>query len=85
MLENTGSAILIIGAIWLHLVYGLHIVWTVFFCVWGLGFWLTIDAEWRNKLRQLETEKKQLEIDLLRAKIEYYKEKVGARKNNEKS
>ena len=74
-IDNVGSAILIIGAIWLHLAYGLHIVWTILICIWGFGFWLTIDREYRDMLREYEIEKKKLELELLRAKIQFYKEK----------
>ena len=79
MLENVGSAILIIGAIWLHLAYGLHIFWTVFICAWGFLFWLTIDESYRKKLKKYEIEKKKLELELLRAKIKFY-ERKGAEK-----
>ena len=79
MLENTGSAILIIGAIWLHLAYGLDIVWTVFICAFGFLFWLTIDSSYREKVNKLEIEKKRLELELLKAKIQFY-ERKGAEK-----
>jgi len=79
MLDNVGSAILIIGTIWLHLAYGLDIVWTIIICAFGTLFWLTIDEEYREKVKKLEIEKKRLELELLKAKIQFY-EKRGAEK-----
>ena len=76
MLENVGSAILIVGAIYLHLVHGLHIVWTIFLCCWGLILWLTIDPTYLEKIRKYETKKRMLEIELLETKIEYYKRRI---------
>lgn len=38
-LLNVGSAILILGSIYMHLIYNLDVVVTVFLCVVGLATW----------------------------------------------
>jgi len=65
--SNVGSALLIVGSIWLHLHYGLHLFWTILLCLFGIGMWVCPSHD---------EEAKDLQKRLLRAKIEYYQTKT---------
>jgi hypothetical protein len=71
MLENIGSAMLILGSIWLHYAYGLEAWITVLLCIWGLFYWLTVDESVKKDRKQLT----QAKTDLIRAKTRYYERK----------
>jgi len=65
--SNVGSALLIIGSIWLHLHYGLHLFWTILLCLYGIATWVHPSHD--EKLKNLY-------VELLQVKIEYYRSKL---------
>jgi len=66
---NVANAILILGAIYLHVVHGLDFGVTVALVLWGIGFWAYHGfTDERKKLLEAK-------IALLRAKTEYYERK----------
>ena len=71
-MENIGHAILIVGMIYFHLVYGLDAAITFFICLFGFATWAYYGFSDERK------EKLKAEIQLLRAKASYYDRKEAA-------
>ena len=72
VLENIGSAMLILGSIWLHYTYGLEAWITIILCLWGLWFWLSIDEKVKKDNKELTRAK----IELIKAKTKYYDRQI---------
>jgi len=53
MSQNVGSAILIVGSIWLHFVYGLDIWLTVILCVGAICLTTYPDRGYAKLMKQL--------------------------------
>ena len=67
-MNNTGPAILVIGAIWLHLVHGLKFWITVGTIAVAAISWLTVDSD--KELKSLRKEHIETEIRLMQREIE---------------
>lgn len=65
---NEANAILIIGAIALHLICGLHLIVTVALVGFGIATWCIIESDDKKLL--------EAQIDYWKAKAEYYKRVV---------
>jgi hypothetical protein len=68
---NIGNALLIIGVIYLHLVYGLDIIVTVLLVLLGAVTWAY--AGFTNERKEYF----KAYIEMLKAKAEYYRKKAS--------
>jgi len=66
---NEANAILILGAIYLHLAFGLDIVITAFICFWGFFLWAY------HGYTQERKEIFEAQAEYYKAKAEYYRRK----------
>lgn len=77
-MNNTGSAILIIGAIWLHFAYGFNIIASFMLVILGCFTMVMLDSKHNKQMKKVTETRMQLEIEKLQLEINKLKESKWA-------